>query len=86
MDIRIRNVPFMSWVHTVKICLSLQYAPELVHVFVLDDGNTGSVWDANDHLKVTMNSNVIEICGDLRGNLARLMHERVVGLIKTTKA
>ena len=78
--------PVAGLMQTVKICLSLQYAPELVHVFVLNDGNTGSAWDANDHLKVTMNSNVIKICGDLRGNHARLVHERVVDLIKTTKA
>ncbi|CAI5727037.1 unnamed protein product [Hyaloperonospora brassicae] len=62
--------PVAGLMQTVKICLSLQYAPELVHVFVLNDGNTGSAWDAIDHLKVTLNSNVIEICGDLRGNLA----------------
>ncbi|CAI5724290.1 unnamed protein product [Hyaloperonospora brassicae] len=78
--------PVAGLMQTVKICLLLQYAPELVRVFVLDDGNTGSVWDANDHLKVTMNSNVIEIRGDLRDNLARLVLERVMGLIKTTKS
>ena len=40
------------------------------------------MWVANKHLKVTVNTKVIEICGYLRGILARLMHERVVGPVQ----
>lgn len=71
--------PVSDNIQTLKNCLALQYPPELVHIFILDDGYTKSVWDANNHFKVTVNTKVIEMCGDLRGDVARLMHERVVG-------
>ena len=64
--------PVTHSMQTLKNCLSLQYASELLlHVFVLDDGYTKYVWDANNHFKVTVNTKAIEICGDLRGDLAR---------------
>lgn len=71
--------PVTDTMQTLKNCLAMQYPPELVHIFILDDGYTKSVWDANNHFKVTVNTKVIEFAGDLRGDLARLMHERVVG-------
>lgn len=74
--------PVTDSMQTLKNCLALQYPPELLHIFVLDDGYTKSVWDANNHFKVTVNTKVIEIAGDLRGDLARLMHERVVGPVQ----
>nr|AEC45570.1 cellulose synthase 3 [Pseudoperonospora cubensis]QLB37643.1 cellulose synthase 3 [Pseudoperonospora humuli] len=74
--------PVTDSMQTLKNCLAMQYPPELLHIFVLDDGYTKSVWDANNHFKVTVNTKVIEICGDLRGDLARLMHERVVGPVQ----
>ena len=56
---------------TLKNCISLQYASELLlHIFVLDDGYIKYVWVANKDFKVTVNTNAIEICGDLRGDLA----------------
>nr|AFB20351.1 cellulose synthase 3 [Bremia lactucae] len=74
--------PVTDSMQTLKNCLAMQYPPELLHIFVLDDGYTKSVWDANNHFKVTVNTKVIEIAGDLRGDLARLMHERVVGPVQ----
>ncbi|KAF1782816.1 Nucleotide-diphospho-sugar transferase [Phytophthora cactorum] len=74
--------PVTDSMQTLKNCLAMQYPPELLHIFILDDGYTKSVWDANNHFKVTVNTKVIEIAGDLRGDLARLMHERVVGPVQ----
>nr|AEZ51039.1 cellulose synthase 3 [Pythium aphanidermatum] len=71
--------PVTDSMATLKNCLALQYPPELVHIYILDDGYTKSVWDANNHFKVTVNTKVIEIAGDLRGEVARVMHERIVG-------
>lgn len=71
--------PVTDSMQTLKNCLALQYPPELLHIYILDDGYTKSVWDANNHFKVTVNTKVIEFAGDLRGELARVMHERVVG-------
>ncbi|CAI5716064.1 unnamed protein product [Hyaloperonospora brassicae] len=44
----------------------------------MDEGHTKYVWDANNRFKVAVDTKVIEICGDLRGDLTLLMHERVV--------
>nr|AFB20360.1 cellulose synthase 3 [Globisporangium violae] len=74
--------PVSDSMQTLKNCLAMQYPPELVHIWILDDGYTKSVWDANNHFKVTVNTKVIEQCGDLRGDLARLMHERIVGPVQ----
>lgn len=71
--------PVVDSMRTLRNCLALQYPPELIHIFVLDDGYTKSVWDANNHFKVTVNTKVIEIAGDLRSEVARTMHERVIG-------
>lgn len=71
--------PVTDSMATLKNCLAMQYPPELLHIFILDDGYTKSVWDANNHFKVTVNTKVIEFAGDLRGELARVMHERIVG-------
>lgn len=71
--------PVVDTMKTLKNCLAMQYPPELLHIFILDDGYTKSVWDANNHFKVTVNTKVIEFAGDLRGELARVMHERIVG-------
>ncbi|KAF0690348.1 Aste57867_18279 [Aphanomyces stellatus] len=67
---------------TMKNILAMQYPPELLHVWICDDGYTKSVWDANNHFKVTVNTKNIEQCGDLRGDVARMMHERVVGPVQ----
>ena len=53
--------PVTDSMQTLKKCLSLQYAPELTDIFVLDDGCTYSMWAANKDFKVTVNTNVIEI-------------------------
>jgi cellulose synthase (UDP-forming) len=74
--------PVVDSMRTLKNCLAMQYPPELLHIFVLDDGYTKSVWDANNHFKVTVNTKVIEFAGDLRGDVARMMHERVVGPVQ----
>ncbi|RLN47215.1 hypothetical protein BBJ29_004685 [Phytophthora kernoviae] len=74
--------PVTDSMQTLKNCLAMQYPPELLHIYILDDGYTKSVWDANNHFKVTVNTKVIEFAGDLRGDLARLMHERVVGPVQ----
>lgn len=71
--------PVVDSIATLKNCLAMQYPPELLHIFVLDDGYCKSVWDANNHFKVSVNMNVIRQAGDLRGEVAKLMHERVVG-------
>ncbi|TMW66986.1 hypothetical protein Poli38472_012102 [Pythium oligandrum] len=71
--------PVVDTMRTLKNCLAMQYPPELLHIYILDDGYTKSVWDANNHFKVTVNTKVIEFAGDLRGDLARVMHERIVG-------
>ena len=42
--------PVTDSMQTLWNCLSLQYAPELLDIFVLDDGNTEYVWDANNLL------------------------------------
>ena len=77
--------PVTDSMQTLENCLALQYAPEFLGIFVLDDGNTEYVWDANNLLKVTVSSNAINVCGDLRGDLARLMHERVVACARRPK-
>nr|AFB77612.1 cellulose synthase 3 [Albugo candida] len=74
--------PVVDSMQTLKNCLAMQYPPELLHIYILDDGYTKSVWDANNHFKVTVNTKVIEIAGDLRGEVARVMHERIVGPIE----
>ncbi|DAZ92486.1 TPA: hypothetical protein N0F65_012716 [Lagenidium giganteum] len=74
--------PVTDSMKTLKNCLAMQYPPELLHILILDDGYTKSVWDANNHFKVTVNTKVIEIAGDLRGDVARMMHERVVGPVQ----
>ena len=74
--------PVTDSMQTLKNCYPLQYAPELVHIFVLDDGNTSLCRSRTITLKGTVNTKVIEVCGDLRGILARLMHERVVGPVQ----
>ena len=71
--------PVVDSMQTLKNCLAMQYPPELLHVWLCDDGYTRSVWDANNHFKVTVNTKNIANCGDLRGDVARMMHERVVG-------
>jgi cellulose synthase (UDP-forming) len=78
--------PVTDSVKTLKNCLALQYPPELLHIFILDDGYTKSVWDTNNHFKVTVNTKVIEFAGDLRGEVARMMHERVVGPVEDDAA
>ncbi|CAI5724991.1 unnamed protein product [Hyaloperonospora brassicae] len=64
--------PVTDSMQTLKNYLSLQYAPELLDIVVLDVGYYKSVWVAIDHLKVTMNSNVVRfvvICvATLRGS------------------
>lgn len=75
--------PVVDSIATLKNCLAMQYPPELLHVYILDDGYCKSVWDANNHFKVSVNLNVIRIAGDLRGEVARLMHERVVGPVES---
>jgi cellulose synthase (UDP-forming) len=74
--------PVVDSMRTLKNCLAMQYPPELLHIFILDDGYTRSVWDANNHFKVTVNTKVIEQAGDLRGDVARMMHERVLGPVQ----
>ncbi|KAG9413050.1 hypothetical protein AC1031_016067 [Aphanomyces cochlioides] len=71
--------PVTDTMATMKNILAMQYPPELLHVWVCDDGYASSSWDANNHFKVTVNTKNINFCGDLRGDLARMMHERVVG-------
>ncbi|KAF0690345.1 Aste57867_18276 [Aphanomyces stellatus] len=71
--------PVVDSMKTLKNCLAMQYPPELLRIWLCDDGYTKSVWDANNHFKVTVNTKNIQNCGDLRGDVARLMHERVVG-------
>ncbi|CAI5737794.1 unnamed protein product [Hyaloperonospora brassicae] len=64
--------PVAYSMQTLKNYLSLQYAPELLDISVLDVGYYKSVWVAIDHLKVTMNANVVRfvvICvATLRGS------------------
>nr|AFB20349.1 cellulose synthase 3 [Apodachlya brachynema] len=74
--------PVVDTMKTLKNCLSLQYPPELLHIWLCDDGYTKSVWDANNHFKVTVNTKNINFCGDLRGDVARMMHERIVGPVQ----
>lgn len=74
--------PVVDTMQTLKNSMAMQYPPELLHIYILDDGYTKSVWDANNHFKVTVNTKVIEFAGDLRGDLARVMHERVVGPVQ----
>lgn len=74
--------PVTDSMATLKNCLAMQYPPELLHIFILDDGYTKSVWDANNHFKVTVNQKVIDFAGDLRGEVARVVHERVVGPVQ----
>lgn len=74
--------PVTDSMQTLRNCLALQYPPELLHIYLLDDGYTKSVWDANNHFKVTVNTGVIELAGDLRGEVARTMHERIVGPVQ----
>nr|ACX56231.1 cellulose synthase 3 [Saprolegnia monoica] len=74
--------PVVDSMKTIKNILAMQYPPELLHVWICDDGYTRSVWDANNHFKVTVNTKNIEMCGDIRGDVARMMHERVVGPVQ----
>ncbi|OQR97519.1 cellulose synthase catalytic subunit, UDP-forming, partial [Thraustotheca clavata] len=78
--------PVVDSMKTLKNCLALQYPPELLHIWLCDDGYTKSVWDANNHFKVMVNTKNIANCGDLRGDVARLMHERVVGPVTSDDA
>lgn len=78
--------PVVDSIATMKNCLAMAYPPELLHIFILDDGYCKSVWDANNHFKVSVNMNVIRQAGDLRGEIARLMHERVVGPVESDEA
>ncbi|CAI5720821.1 unnamed protein product [Hyaloperonospora brassicae] len=48
--------PVTDSMQTLKNCLSLLHAPELLDIFVLDDGCTETVWDANNHFKVAVNT------------------------------
>ncbi|RHY36772.1 hypothetical protein DYB25_000675 [Aphanomyces astaci] len=78
--------PVVDTMKTLKNCLAMQYPPELLRIWLCDDGYTKSVWDANNHFKVTVNTKNIQFCGDLRGDVARLMHERVVGPVSDDNA
>ena len=78
--------PVVDSIQTMKNCLAMQYPPELLHIFILDDGYCKSVWDCNNHFKVTVNVKVIQMIGDLRGEMARLMHERIVGPVESDDA
>ena len=81
--------PVTHSMQTVKNCLSLQYVPKLLlHIFVLDDGCTGSVWAvwvANKDFKITVNTNVVVFVVTCVAILRDSCTNVWWGLCKTTK-
>ncbi|OQR90078.1 cellulose synthase 2, partial [Achlya hypogyna] len=67
--------PADETIDTLAACLSLEYPPQLLQIYILDDGYCKAKWSGTEQVPtVELNKSVIEKAGDLRQEVAQFMY------------